>query len=90
MANTKAKDRKRLKHKLNANLKKYGRTKRQNKVTMMKSALMNYNVEFVGTIDERYKQMHEHIARTNRLVREKAEAAARAAKEKENATNATS
>ena len=67
MPNTKAKDRKRFKHKLNSNLNKYGRTKRQNKITMMKSALMNYHIKFEGTVDERYKQMHEHIAKTNRL-----------------------
>ena len=71
MPNTKAKDRKRLKRKLNANLKKYGRTKRQNKITMMKSALINYDKKFDGNIDEQYKSMHEDIAAKNRVARAK-------------------
>ena len=71
MPNTKAKDRKRFKRKLNASLKKYGRTKRQNKISMMKSAVSTYPIKFDGNIDEQYKSMHEHIAKTIREKNEK-------------------
>ena len=84
MPNNKAKSRKRLKHKLNANLKQYGRTKRQNKKIMMKTAIKNYPAILFGTLDEQYKSMHEDIARVNRVNKLKAEAAEKAAKEKSN------
>ena len=89
MPNNKAKSRKRLKHKLNANLKQYGRTRRQIKKIMMKSALKNYHVIFDGSIDEQYKSMHEHIAKSNKLAKAAAELKAKlaAAKEKTNGTS---
>ena len=73
MPNSKAKDRKRFKHKLNINLNKYGRTRRQNKKYMMKSALNDYHVEFEGTLDERYEKMNKDIARVNRINKLKEE-----------------
>ena len=71
MPNSKAKDNKRKKRLLNDRLRKEGRTRKQNKKYMMKSALNDYHVEFEGTLDERYEKMHKDIARIKRKLKRK-------------------
>jgi len=73
MPNRKAKDNKRKKRLLNDRLRKEGRTRKQNKKYMMKSALNDYHVEFEGTLDERYEKMHKDIARIKRKLKRKEE-----------------
>jgi len=73
MPNSKAKDNKRKKRLLNDRLRKEGRTRKQNKKYMMKSALNDYHVEFEGTLDERYEKMHKDIARIKRKLKRKEE-----------------
>jgi hypothetical protein len=74
MPNTQAKERKRRKVRINAELKSNGRTRRQTKKKKMKDAVNSYKESFDGTIDEQYKSMHQDIAGKNRVARAIAEA----------------
>ena len=76
MPNTQAKERKRRRVRIDAELKSNGRTSRQTKKKKMKDAVNSYKESFDGTIDEQYKSMHQDIAKDNRIARAEAEAEA--------------
>jgi|TARA_Y100000296_G_scaffold11150_1_gene12861 hypothetical protein len=85
MPNTQAKERKRRRVRINAELKSNGRTRRQINKKKKEQAIAEYEKKYNTTItpakafvDIRYQIMHQEIATKNKIARDKAEAEAEA------------